>query len=44
MLLALIGRRHFCLVLEVLALGLIMGLAIGKAEFISEKVGNGFSG
>ena len=33
-LLALAGRPHFCLVLEALALGLTIGLAIGRTESI----------
>ncbi len=42
-LLALAGRPHFCLVLEVSALGLAVGLTIGGAESMGGKVAVGFS-
>ena len=43
-LLALAGWSRFCLVLETSALGLTVGLAIGRAESIYGKVVFGFSG
>lgn len=41
--LVLASQPHFCLVLEVSVLGLIIGLAIGRIEFISGEIAISFS-